>query len=161
MPITMNDLTISPEGVDMANLLDDWKWAMPEGMRPVLITAVGDVFAQGESGAVYFIDAVEGKVSSVAEDGSTFQELLSDKQFVTEYLFPARIVQFREVGMTLGPQQVYSHKKPLVLGGEDSADNVEVTDVSVHVSILGQIHRQVKDLPAGTSIENVKLNKDS
>ena len=157
MPITMNDLTINPEGIDMQNLLGDWEWAMPESMHPVLITAVGDVFAQGESKAVYFVDTIAGKVSPVAEDGSAFQALLTDRQFVTDYLFPSRIVELREAGKTLGPQQVYGHEKPLVLGGEDSADNIEVTDVSVHVSILGQIHRQVKDLPEGTPIGNIEI----
>ncbi len=157
MPITMNDLTINPSGVAMDALLDDWKWAMPEPLRPVLLTAVGDVFAQGESGAVYFVDTVEGTVSAIAEDGATFQELLSDKEFVTRYLFPARIVSLREAGKTLEPQQVYSHKKPLVLGGQDDAENVEVTSVVVHVSFMGQIHEQVKDLPEGATIDNIKL----
>jgi hypothetical protein len=36
MPITMNDLTISPDGIDFETLLNDWEWAMPEPLRPVL-----------------------------------------------------------------------------------------------------------------------------
>lgn len=157
MPITMNDLTISPNNVDMENLLGDWEWAKPEPLRPVLLTAMGDVFAQGKSGAVYFLDMVEGTVSGIADDGTSFQELLKDKQFVTDYLFPSRVVQLREVGKQLSSGEVYSHKQPLVLGGEDNADNVETTDVSVHVSIHGQIHRQVKDLPDGASIDSIRI----
>jgi hypothetical protein len=64
MPITMNDLTISPDGADMNTLLSEWEWAMEEPLRPVLLTAMGDAFAQGESGAVYFIDMVEGGLTS-------------------------------------------------------------------------------------------------
>jgi len=157
MPITMNDLTISPDGVDMTALLSDWEWAMPEPLRPVLLTAMGDAFAQGESGAVYFIDMVEGSVTSVADDGPSFQSLLSDSQFVTNHMFPSRIVELRNVGKTLKPNHVYSHKQPLVLGGNDDADNVEVSDVGVHVSIHGQIHRQVKGLPDGASIDSIKI----
>lgn len=157
MPITMNDLTISPEGVDMNSLLSDWSWAMPEPLRPVLLTAMGDAFAQGESGSVYFVDMVEGTINPVADDGASFQSLLSDKQFVTNYMFPSRIVQLRNAGKTLDSQQVYSHKQPLVLGGDDDTDNVETVDVNVHVSIHGQIHRQVKDLPDGASIDNIKI----
>ncbi len=51
MPITMNDLTISPKGIDMDTLLAEWTLAMPEPLRPVLLTAMGDAFAQGASGA--------------------------------------------------------------------------------------------------------------
>ncbi len=157
MPITMNDLTINPDGVDMDSLLNDWAWAMPEPLRPVLLTAMGDVFAQGESGAVYILDAVAGSITSVAHDGASFQPLLSDGQFVTDYMFPSRIVELRNVGKTLKPQHVYSHKHPLVLGGADDTDNVEVTDVQVHLSTHGQIHRQVKDLPDGAPISSIKL----
>ena len=157
MPITMNDLTISPDGVDMDTLLNDWAWAMPEPLRPVLLTAMGDAFAQDESGAVYFVDMVEGTITSVADDGASFQSLLSNTQFVTDHLFPSRIVQLRNAGKTLKPKHVYSHRQLLVLGGDDGADNVEVTDVSVHISIHGQVHRQVKNLPDGASIDSIKI----
>ena len=159
MPITMNDLTISPRDVAMNALLADWQWAMPEPLRPVLLTAMGDVFAQGESGTVYFIDVVGGEIDSVADDGATFQELLTNNQFVTERFFPARIVHLRKAGKTLEPQQVYSHERPLVLGGDDEIDNIEPTDVSVHVSIHGQIHQQIKDLPEGTPISQIKIEE--
>lgn len=157
MPITINDLTISPDGVDMNALLNDWSWAMPEPLRPVLLTAMGDAFAQGASGAIYFVDMVEGAIRIVAEDGASFQSLLSDTQFVTNHLFPSRIVQYRKAGKTLIPQHVYSHKQLLVLGGEDDLGNVDVTDVSVHISVHGQVHRQVKDLPDGASIDSIKI----
>lgn len=158
MPITMNDLTINADGVDMDTLLEDWAWAMPEPLRPVLLTAMGDAFAQGESGAVYFIDMVDGAVTSIADDGGSFQSLLSDTQFVTDHLFPSRIVQLRKAGKVLKPAHVYSHKQPLVLGGNDDAKNVEVTDVSVHVSIHGRIHCQVKDLPEGASVDSIDVD---
>lgn len=157
MPITMNDLTISPQGIDMGTLLEDWSWAMPEPARPVLLTAMGDVFVQGESGAVYFVDTVEGTVTLVANEGATFQSQLQDTEFVTARLYPSRIVQLRKAGITLGPQEVYSHQRPLVLGGEDEPDNIEATHVAVHLSLSGQIHQQVKDLPEGTSITGVEF----
>ena len=157
MPITMNDLTINPKGIGMETLLSEWTWAMPEPLHPVLLTAMGDAFAQGESGAVYFVDMVEGNVRVVADDGESFQSLLRNNQFVTDHMFPSRIVQFRKAGMTLQPGQVYGHKQPLVLGGNDDIENVEATDASVHISIHGQVHRQVKELPNGTPISEIKI----
>ncbi|MCA9037006.1 MAG: DUF1851 domain-containing protein [Planctomycetaceae bacterium] len=157
MPITMNDLTISPKGIDMDSLLSDWTWVMPEPLRPVLLTAMGDAFAQGESGAVYFVDTVGGDIRVVADDGASFQSLLRNSQFVSDHMFPSRIGQFRNAGMKLGPGQVYSHKQLLVLGGDDDIENVEVADVSVHISIHGQVHRQVKDLPDGAQISEIRI----
>ncbi len=157
MPITMNDLTIKPQGIDFDSLLAEWSWAMPEPLRPVLLTAMGDAFGQGESGTVYFIDMVEGNIQSVAEDGDSFQSLLRNNQFVTDHMFPARVVELRKAGIMLQPKAVYSHKQLLVLGGSDDIENVETVDVSVHISIHGQVHRQVKDLPEGTPISEIKI----
>lgn len=157
MAITLNDLTINLEGVDVKSLLSDWKWAMEESMKPVLVTAMGDVFAQGKSGAVYFVDVVGGTIECIAEDGSEFEELLTNKDFVTDLMYPARVIENRKAGLSLGPKEVYSNCTPLVLGGEDDVENIETTDVSVHVSIHGQIHKQVKDLPPGTPIKNIKI----
>jgi hypothetical protein len=130
---------------------------MPEPMRPVLLTAMGDAFAQGESGAVYFVDVVEGSIRLVADNGETFQTLLRDTKFVTDHMFPARIIEFRKAGIALQPMEVYSYKQPLVLGGADDIDNVETAFASVHISLHGQVHRQVKDLPDGTPISEIKL----
>jgi hypothetical protein len=157
MPITMNDLTINFDDQPREQLLSDWEWAMDESMLPVLITAMGDVFAQGQSGAVYFLDVACGTIEGVAQDGPSFKSLLNDSGFVTERMYPSRIVEFRKAGLTLGPGEVYSHKQPLALGGEDVLENYETTNVAVHLSINGQIHQQIKDLPPGTAIENIQI----
>jgi len=158
LPVTINELTIDASGVELETLLSEWTWAMPEPLRPVLITAMGDVFAQGESRAVYFVDMVEGNIRRVAEDGESFRQLLNDNQFVTDHLFPDRIAEIRSAGLTLQPGQVFSHKVLLVLGGANEIGNFDTIDLSVHVSIHGQVHRQVKDLPEGTPIGEIKIN---
>lgn len=157
MPITMNDLTISPNGVEMNQLLHEWEWLMCEPMSPILLTALGDVFAQGNSRAVYFLDANIGTIEQIAANGDEFQNRLRDVRFVTEKLLPARILELRKAGITLKPGEVYSHSHPMVLGGEDTDENIAPTHVSVHLSLYGQIHRQIKDLPEGTSISEFRL----
>lgn len=157
MQITLNDLTINPEGLDRDTLLKSWTWAMEEPMLPVLITAMGDAFAQGESGAVYFVDATCGTIDRVSEDGASFEALLADTTFVTEKMFPARVVSLRAADLNLGPGEVYSHINPLVFGGEEEIGNYEVINVAVHLGVMGQIHQQVKDLPPGASITDIKL----
>lgn len=157
MAITINDLTINPSGLDRENLLSDWEWNAPEKLLPVLVTAMGDVFAQGESGVVYYLDAVAGTIEPIAKDGGDFQTLLSDKDFVVDHFFPSRVISLREAGLKLEPQEVYSHKTPLVLGGADDIDNVEVSHVAVYLGMMGQIHEQVKNLPDGTPINQIRI----
>lgn len=131
----------------MDSLLDDWKWKEQEPVKPILITALGDVFVQGYSGKIYFLDAVTGMISEIANDQSSFQLLLKDTECVTNKMFPSTIIDMRKNGLISSENEVYFHKKPLVLGGEDIVSNYEVTDIEVHISLMGQIHRQVSELP--------------
>jgi len=157
MQITLNDLTISPEGLDPATLLSSWNWAMEEPILPILITAMGDAIAVGESGAVYFVDATCGTIERIADDVAALEGLLSDTEFVTEKLLPGRVVSLRGAEMQLGPGEVYSHINPLVLGGEDEIANYETTDADVHFGVMGQIHKQIKDLPPGSTTCDFKF----
>ena len=56
----------------------------------------------------------------------------------------------RQRGLTLGPEQCYSPKEPLLLGGRMEPENFEVTDWRVHVNLMGKMYRNMKDRPATT-----------
>jgi hypothetical protein len=43
------------------------------------------------------------------------------------------------------------------LRGQLEEDNFQRTDLQVHYSILGQLHRQTKHLPPGTKIDSIKI----
>jgi hypothetical protein len=155
--LTLEDLTIDPEGIDPVALLADWEWAMESLMLPVLITAMGDVFAQTDSGEVCFVDVIGGEVIPVCDSSEAFEDALDDEEFIDEFFYPERVLELRNAGLKLSGRNVYSHKLPLVVGGEDEAANFETTDAVVHVSIHGQIYRQVKDLPDGAEIGEIEI----
>ncbi len=157
MSLTLEDLTIDPEGIDPVALLADWEWAMESLMLPVLITAMGDVFAQSDSGEISFVDVVGGEVIPVCDSTEAFEEALDDDEFIEEFFYPERVQELRGAGLTLTSRHVFSHKLPLVLGGEDEVANFETADAIVHVSVHGQIHRQVKDLPDGAEIGEIEI----
>lgn len=54
--------------------------------------------------------------------------------------------------------QVYDLRRPLVLGGEFSVDNISPMDMEVHFSLLGQIHEQVSKLPPGTDVTSLRIS---
>lgn len=67
------------------------------------------------------------------------------------------VVGLRAAGKLLERGQVYGFEIPPVLGGSFDAENLVPSDLVVHFSLAGQIHRQVKDLPPGTPISQIKL----
>lgn len=47
------------------------------------------------------------------------------------------------------------YQRPLFLGGQDVVANLELSDLDVYWTILGQLRRQAKGLPGGTPITGV------
>lgn len=156
MNFSENGLTISPGCYDPGDLLSDWEWIFADGpLFPVMVTAMGDVFATCPKGCVYYIDVVAGTIEKECDNEDILQHLISDYEFIVNRLFSQRVSELQQAGMFLQQGEVYGYKKPLVLGGEDVLDNYEPTDVSVHISIHGQLHRKIKDLPDGTPIDSI------
>ncbi|GLS26416.1 T6SS immunity protein Tdi1 domain-containing protein [Marinibactrum halimedae] len=158
--MTMNDLTTYFQHLDKAEIVADWEWLIGKGKLPVLITASGDAFLQDSNdGSIYFLDVTAGEFSLVTKSPEEFQLLLSNKEFVSNHFFVQMIGEMKRVGVNLEKGQVYSFKVPPALGGKYEMDNVEVTSIYVHFSVNGQIHKQIKDVPPGTKIDQVTLEQ--
>jgi hypothetical protein len=96
----------------------------------------------------------------VASGEDEFRTLLSDSPWVTDHLAVNVIADFLANGLRLEPGQIYSWKRPPVLGGEYELASAGRTDIAVHFSIPGQIHEQVRSLPAGTPVTDVRATAE-
>ena len=157
MSLTWSDLTIPPDGIDAEGLLDEWRWLVPKGLEPVVISALGDLFLQDEKGRIFWLDTGWGQLTEVARDFEDFEQQLQDQETAVEWFIPQLVGELMKKGQELGRGQCFGFVVPPVLGGEIALDNFEPIDVSVHVGVLGQIHRQVKDLPPGTPIGKIEI----
>jgi hypothetical protein len=156
--MTLDDLTVDFSHCDRDALLSDWHWLIGANRLPVVITVIGDAFVQdGETGAVYFLDTVEGALSEVSSDGEGFSALFGDRDFVMQYLAVSLVAPLLSAGKKPARGKLLSFKKPPVLGGEYESGNLEEADIEVHFSMLGQIWAQVSQLPEGTPISSIEL----
>jgi len=146
--VTLNDLTVNFSHLDREALLVDWNWLIGTHRLPILLAASGDAFVQDvNDGSVHVLDTAEGKLHEVAKSVDEFRALLSDTNFITSYFAVQMVGDLRSAGRVLQRGQIYSFKHPPVLGGEISAENVEISDIEVHFSLSAQIHRQVSGHP--------------
>lgn len=139
-------------------LLEDWNWLIGADNRPVVITTMGDAFVLNEkTGVVSFVDTLEGRLKPIANSLDAFYKRLDeDQEFVEEYFSTQLLHDALARGMKAGVHQVYSFKEPPVLGGAQTAENLEISDLAVHFSLLGQIFQQVRTLPPGAKIKKVE-----
>ncbi len=126
-------------------------------MQLLLVSAIGDMFLADAQGAVHWLDVGAGKLQKIAQNVDEFKRLIQQRANADQWFIPLLVGDLITSGVRLAPGQCYSYKKPPILGGQIEPSNFEPMDLSVHFSILGQIHRQVKDLPPGTKITNIKI----
>jgi len=147
---------IADVSYDADMLLDDWEWLLKGQYSPWFVTKFGDVFLKDKSlGSVAWLDVMSGAVTTVAADEKSFNSLAEEPENLDRWFMPEVVNGQATLGMLPGKNQCISFIKPPVLGGEVQADNFELTDASMHLSIAGQIHKQVKDLPLGTKISRI------
>ena len=157
--MTINDLSIPFDHLNRETLLSDWKWLTGETNLPVLITKAGDAFLQNkDTKEVSFLDVVNGSCNIIAPNGEEFSQKLTDVDFVVEF-FAVNIVASLIKSEQIEDGKLYSWKKAPVLGGSYTTDNLEQTDIEVHFSIMGQIHEQVKGMPEGSTISEIKIKE--
>ncbi len=155
--LTWADLLIEDATLDHEVLLGDWQWLLNGRFRVIAGSKFGDWFIARPDGRVELLDAMDGTLRVVAPSYQEFQRLLNTQAKQEEWLLSLLVLSLHEAGVVPGPGQCYSFRIPPALGGKATSDNVEVMDLLVWVSICGQLHQQIRDLPPGTKISGVKV----
>lgn len=148
---------IALDGLSSSELLEDWAWLCEKPCELIAMTSFGDMFLRDETGGVHFLDLVSGKLSGIASSVTEFQQLVADKEKQRQRFLTDLLTEIERAGLGLSAGQCFSFKKPPALGGKVELANVEVASIPVYISLLGQIHRQIKNLPPGTKIEGIKI----
>lgn len=149
----------APVGPDfrLEDALESWRWLVPRPVAFVAMTALGDLFLQEEDTSVWFMDTIEGKYRRVADSVEQWRAMLHDPGRVDTWFMPSFVTQLRSLGLTLQEGECFSATVPPVIGGGFTPENWQPTSWRVHFWSPGQIHEQVKDLPPGTPIANIKF----
>ena len=138
-------------------LLEDWDWLTQKPYTLIAMNNFGDLFLQDQDGRIDFLQLEAGKILRIANSAQEFQEMTKERKNQQEWFFADLLTDLEHAGMALGYGQCFALKTPLVLGGEAKLENFEMTSILVHVSMMGQIHRQVKNLPPGTKIDKIEI----
>lgn len=117
----------------------------------------GDMFLKDEQEGVYLLNIASANLTKVANSTAELQQMISSKENQLRWFHTDLLTQLEQAGLALLPGQCFCVKKPLVLGGTWELSNIEVGPIVVHVSLMGQIHQQVQNLPPGTKIKGFTI----
>ncbi|MCR9118414.1 MAG: DUF1851 domain-containing protein [bacterium] len=143
-----------PEKIEAA--LESWQWLPISGKEVAVITSFGDLFLQDAKG-IWFLDTLDGSLNLVCRSIEDLEALLNTEAGQDQYLLAGLVLAATDQEMLLEPGQCYDFEINPVLGGAMEIENVEVQDFVVAVNIAGQIHEQVKDLPPGAPVSEIKI----
>lgn len=147
-----------PTKEKLARGLASWDWIDFSRLTPLAVSSFGDVFFDsGDS--IVFLDTIEGKLTEVCGTQEHLEEIFSTEEGQDKYLLGGLVLSARESGLMLGAGECYHFKVEPIIGGAASVSNMTKMDFEIGLNILGQIHKQVKDLPIGAKITGVKLNE--
>lgn len=144
--------------IDLENICSDWRWCLGNQKSVLLVSCVGDMFLLGNDGTVNWLETGFGQIEKVAENLREFEVLLEDEKNTDNWFLAPLVEEFIKQEKILKESEVYSFKLLPAMGGDYSEDNFEITDISIHFSISGQIHAQIKELPEGTKINKVSVS---
>lgn len=157
MPLEFKDLFAPVTDLGQGDALEAWRWLAGPGPKPMAMTALGDVFVRNDANEVHFLDTYEGKLKLSARTYDAWKKAITNETNIQNWFGPGLVADLRAAGKVLAAGQCYSPTVPLILGGQMVPENLEPTDWSVHLQILGQVYRKARDLPPGTPIGKIEI----
>jgi hypothetical protein len=156
----LEDLLAPVAGVfDIEEALEEWRWLFPDEVKPLVVTAAGDLFMIAANGVVLFLDTIAGAVVPAADSVEAWeQKLASDPEAVDQWLMPGFIEALREAA-PLPHGHCYSPLIPPIMGGKYEVANWPPTSWQVHFSNSGRTMFALKDVPDGARITGWNYTK--
>src|SRR5215510_15021667 len=107
---------------DWTELLTHWRSLIPLESSPWLLTKFGEVFFCQPDGEIGMLQVSGFQYQVVAKNKTDFQEWLVDPDKMSEWFLAQLVDSLEGAGRRLPPDQCYSFKKPLALGGDFSLE---------------------------------------
>ena len=142
-------------GLDQERLLADWRWLCPQHLTLIDHGVFGDLFLRDDAGKVFLLDVAVGRLSIIAETEPEFIAQLEDDTKREEWFGESDARGFEERGLIPGPGQCIGFSVPLVFADSDAQRAPFVADIYDCVGCLGDIHRQIANLPDRAKVKLV------
>jgi hypothetical protein len=117
-------------------------------IRPLLVTAFGDIYVETSTGEVWAAQPLELICEKVASSVDSLQAMFSDAEWARERLLTELALLAQEQGKTRLENQVFAVAPHPCLGGEIRAGNLMAMDLEVWHHICSEIRPQVQGRPS-------------
>ena len=141
--------------LSVERLLQSWRWLCPQKVTLVARTAFGDLFLQDDAGKILWLDVAIGRLTEIADSQEIFLAHIATEELRQRWFAVNDELQGASRGMVPGPEQCIGFSIPLVFAESGYTENPYLADLYEHVSFLGDLNRQIAELPEGAKVRLV------
>ncbi len=138
------DFMVSAQSYDLPRLLAEWSWLIPEYHTPLFISVLGDWVFGVPDGSLWCLSVLEGDYTRIAADGNEYNRLNKSQ----DWLNVTFIADWQPIAAAHGllptNDQCLGWKVHPLLGAEMKVGNLQVFEMAVYQSLMGQMHRQLR-----------------
>jgi hypothetical protein len=132
-----------PTEQDIATALNLWPELAAMRVRPLLVTAFGDVYVEVEGGGVYVADPLALECTPVAESISELERLFGDAAWAEERLLVDVVLLAEARGLKRAAHEVFAVTPHPALGGAIQADRLMPMTLPVWHHLAAQFRVQL------------------
>src|SRR5688572_23003207 len=108
MTKSLDDLTVKFNTSSSDRLIEDWTWLIGTDKKPILVSAIGDMFLQDDNKNIYWLDVGGGELKLIANGLQDFEEKLKIIEQVNEWFMIELTTDLRLSDKQLKEGQLYS-----------------------------------------------------
>ncbi len=136
--------------LDINKLLKQWRWKFEGELQLIARSAFGDLILGDRDGHIFKLDVGDGSYERIAGSYQEFQAATLEKQ--GEWLAMQHAAAAAEGGLNPGPEECIGFKIPIVFAESGFAGNAYIANLYECVSFLGDMHRQIAEVPDGGAV---------
>ncbi len=139
--------------LDVDRLLSEWRWLCPQSLALVARSAFGDLFLRDEAGKIIKLDIAIGQILEVATSETDFRDLAYTKEKREQWFAESDELAVMERGLNPNQDQCVAFKTAIIFAEAGTPNNAYVGSLYEQVSFLGDLHRQISELPDGSKVQ--------
>jgi hypothetical protein len=139
--------------LDVSRLLEQWRWLCDQSVTLVARNGFGDLFLRTNERKILWLNVGGGTLTEIAESELGFEHSLAESAKREVWFAEQKLAAFAERGMKPNDLQCIGFKTPVVFAESRSIpDNAYVADLYEQVAFLGDLHRQIAEVPNGGKV---------
>jgi hypothetical protein len=144
----MNPLFIAtPAEASISTALRLWPELAGKRVRPLLVSAFGDIYVEANTGEVWVAQPIELACEQVANSAKELQGLFSNVKWARERLLTEVALLAHERGTSRPDHQVFSIAPHPLLGGQIRVENLVAMDLEIWHHLCSEIKAHAQGNP--------------